>query len=66
MDNRLKVLIALLVFLVMPVLLAYTVAKLFVEGKGEILLIIFIVLIALSVISSIYRFVKYNNRDKEE
>lgn len=66
MDNRLKVLIALLVFLVMPVLSAYVVAKLFVEGKGGILAIIFIALIVLSVFLSIHRFVKYNKRDKEE
>ena len=66
MNNKLKILIALLVFLVMPVLSAYIVAKLFVEGKGEILAIIFIALIVLSVFLSIRRFVKYNKRDKEE
>ena len=66
MNNKLKILIALLVFLVMPVLSAYIVAKLFLEGKGGILAIIFIALIVLSVFLSIRRFVKYNKRDKEE
>lgn len=66
MNNKLKILIALLVFLVMPVVSAYVVAKLFVEGKGGILAIIFIALIVLSVFLSIHRFVKYNKRDKEE
>lgn len=66
MDNRLKVLITILVLFVMPVLSAYVVAKLFVEGKGGILAIIFIALIVISVFLSIHRFVKYNKRDKEE
>lgn len=66
MDNRLKVLITILVLFVMPVVSAYVVAKLFVEGKGGILAIIFIALIVLSVFLSIHRFVKYNKQDKEE
>lgn len=66
MDNRLKVLITILVLFVMPVVSAYVVAKLFVEGKGGILAIIFIALIVLSVFLSIRRFVKYNKGDKEE
>jgi len=66
MDNRLKVLITILVLVVMPVVSAYVVAKLFIQGKGGILVIIFIGLIVLSVILSIYRLVKYNKRDKED
>ena len=66
MDNRLKVLITILVLFVMPVVSAYVVAKLFIQGKGGILVIIFIGLIVLSVILSIHRFVKYNKRDKED
>lgn len=66
MDNRLKVLITILVLFVMPVLSAYIVVKLFIQGKGGILVIIFIGLIVLSVILSIYRLVKYNKRDKED
>ena len=66
MNEKLKIIICLLVFLVMPVVSAYVVAKLFIQGKGGILAIIFIGLIVLSVILSIYRLVKYNKRDKED
>lgn len=66
MNNKLKILIALLVFLVMPVLSAYIVAKLFVEGKGGILAIIFIVLIVLSIILSIHRLIKSRKKDGDE
>lgn len=66
MNEKLKIIIGLLVFFVMPVLSAYIVVKLFIQGKGGILVIIFIGLIVLSVILSIYRLVKYNKRDKED
>jgi len=66
MNEKLKIIIGLLVFFVMPVLSAYIVVKLFLGGKGGILVIIFIGLIVLSVILSIYRLVKYNKRDKED
>ena len=60
MNNKLKILIALLVFLVMPVLMAYVVASLFVHNKGTILAIIFFSLIALEIAAAIYKIIKYN------
>ncbi|MBO5530443.1 MAG: hypothetical protein J5970_03500 [Bacilli bacterium] len=66
MNEKLKIIIGLLVFFVMPVLSAYIVVRLLLGGKGGILVIIFIGLIVLSVILSIYRIVKYNKRDKED
>lgn len=66
MNNRLKVLITILVLVVMPVVSAYVVAKLFLEGKGGILVIIFIVLIVLSIILSIHRLIKSRKKDGDE
>ena len=66
MDNRLKVLITILVLFVMPVVSAYVVVKLFLGGKGGILLTIFLVLIALSIILSIHRLIKSRKKDEDE
>lgn len=60
MDNRLKIVIGLIIFLVMPVLMAYVVASLFVHNKGTILAIIFFSLIALEIAAVIYKIIKYN------
>lgn len=65
MNNRvLRVLIVILVLVVMPVLSAYIIAKLFVEHKETPLIIIFISLIVLSVALSVIKFIKYN-KNKE-
>ena len=66
MDNRLKVLITILVLFVMPVVSAYVVVKLYLGGQGGILLTIFLVLIALSIILSIHRFIKSRKKDEDE
>lgn len=66
MKNIFKVLLTLLILVVMPVLSAYIVAKLFLEGKGGILVIIFIVLIVLSIILSIHRLIKSRKKDGDE
>ena len=66
MNEKLKIIIGLLVFLVMPVVSAYVVVKLFIQGKGGILLTIFLVLIALSIILSIRRLIKSRKKDGDE
>lgn len=58
MNNGLKIIISILLLIVMPVLSAYIIVKLFVNGKGTILAIIFFSLIVLGVIAEIIRFVR--------
>lgn len=64
MNRALKILLTILILVVMPTLCAYIVVKLFVSGKGTILAIVFLILIALTVSASIFRLVKYN-KNKE-
>ena len=64
MDKTLKILLTILILLVMPVLGAYIVVKLFVNGKGTILTIVFVSLIALEVFIAIFRLVKYKKNKK--
>ena len=64
MNKPLKILLTILILFVMPVLLAYVVVKLFVNGKGTILAIVFVSLIALEVFMAIFRLVKYNKNKK--
>ena len=64
MNKLLKILLTILILFVMPVLVAYAVVKLFVTGKGTILAIVFLGLIALEVFIAIFRLVKYNKNKK--
>lgn len=64
MNNILKIIIVLIVFLIMPVVLAYIIVKLFLNGQGTILGIIFIVLIVLEIIAAIFKCIKYNKEKK--
>ena len=65
MNNKIKIIIALIVYLTLPVVMAYIVAKLFVEGKGMILAIIFFSIIALELIFAalkVRNYIKYNKK----
>ncbi len=66
MKNIFKVLLALLILVVMPILLGIIVVGAFRYNNSVLLIILFFSLIALSVTLSVIRFVKYNKRDKEE
>ena len=59
MNKALKILLTILILFVIPVLMAYTVVKLYVNGKGTILAIVFVSLIVLEVFLAIFRLVKY-------
>ena len=66
MKNIFKVLLALLILVVMPILLGIIVVGAFRYNNSVLLIILFFSLITLSVTLSVIRFVKYNKRDKEE
>ena len=66
MNEKLKILICLLVFLVMPVLLGVIVAKAFANHNGTLLAILFFALIALELVAAVYKVIKYNNRKKDD
>ena len=59
MGDNLKIIIGLLIYLIMPVILALIVVKLFLNGKGTVLFIILIALIILEIIAAIFKLVKY-------
>ena len=67
MDNKvLRILLVILVLFILPVVSAFIIAKLFVEGKGTLFMIIFISLIVLSIALSVYKVVRYyKNKDEE-
>lgn len=58
MDSRLKVLLVILLYLVMPVLMGYIIVKLFVSNKGTILAIAFIILVIIGITVPIIRLIK--------
>lgn len=64
MNSKLKIIIGLIIYLIMPVLMAYTVAKLFVNYEGTKLFIIFISLIVLEILAVIIKIIKYKNDKK--
>ena len=66
MKNIFKVLLALLILVVMPILVGIIVVGAFRYNNSVLLIILFFSLIALSVTLSVIRFIKYNKRDKEE
>lgn len=60
MKNILKTIIGLIIFyLIIPILLGVIIVKSFKDNNGTLLVIIFVSLIVLSIVLSIYRFVKY-------
>ncbi len=60
MNDKLRIIIGLILYLAMPVLMAYIIAKLFMKNEGKILFIIFITLIILEIIAVIIKVVRYN------
>ena len=59
MNNKLKIIIGLIIYLFMPVLFAYIVAKAIANHDGKTLLTIFVTLIVLEIISVVIKVVKY-------
>lgn len=67
MNEKLKILIGLLVFLVMPVVMGVIVVGAFRYNKVTLLAILFFALVGLSLTLSIIKFVKnYKNKDEDE
>lgn len=64
MNRKTAFIIALLFYLIMPVLVGYVIAKLFVNHNGKALTIIFVVLIILEILAVIYKIIKYKNSKK--
>ena len=64
MNKKITILILLLLYVVMPVLMGYIIAKSFVDHNGPVLLIIFITLIVSELVVTILRVIKCK-RDRE-
>ena len=59
MNNKLKTLIGLILYLTIPILMAYVVAKAVADHNGKVLLIIFITLIVLEIIVIINKIINF-------
>ena len=66
MNNKLKIFVGLILLVTMPVLMAYVVAKAFMNYNGKLLGIIFFSLIALELISVVIKIIKYNKSKKDD
>ena len=66
MNNKLKILIALLVFLVMPVVMGVIVAKAFATHNGTLVAIIFFTLIALELVAVVMKIIKYKKSKEDD
>ena len=66
MDNRLKVLITILVLFVMPVVMGVIVAKAFATHNGTLVAIIFFTLIALELVAVVMKIIKYKKSKEED
>jgi len=62
MNNKLKTIIGLILYLTLPVLLAYIVAKAVADHNGKVLLIIFITLIVLEIIVVINKIISFKKK----
>ena len=62
MDNKLKTIIGLIIYITFPILLGIVVAKAFMHHNGTLLSIIFFSLIALELVLAVIKFIKYNKR----
>lgn len=66
MNEKLKILIGLLVFLVMPVVMGVILAKAIANHNGILLLIIFFTLLALELFVVVFKIVKYKKSKEED
>lgn len=66
MKNIYKVLMAILILVIMPVVMGVIVIKLFLSGNGTILTILFIGLVVLGILASINRVIAWNKSKKEQ
>ena len=64
MNKVLKIMLVLLICLVMPVVMGVVVIKLFLNGNGTILTILFIGLVVLGILASINRVIAWNKSKK--
>ena len=64
MKNIYKVLMAILLLVIMPVVVGVIVVKLFLSGNGTILTILFIGLVILGILASINRVIAWNKSKK--
>lgn len=66
MKNIYKILMAILILVIMPVVVGVVVIKLFVGGHGVILAIGFFILVILGILASVNRVIAYNKSKKAE
>ena len=66
MKNIYKILMAILILVIMPVVMGVIVVKLFLGGNGTILTILFIGLVVLGILASVNRFIAWNKSKKEQ
>ena len=66
MNDKLKIIIGVIVLLIMPVLMGVIVAKAIADHNGILLAIIFFSLIALELIAVIIKIIKYNKKKNED
>lgn len=59
MNNKLKTLIGLILYLTIPVLMAYVVAKAVADHNGKLLLTFFIILLVLEIIVVINKIISF-------
>ena len=64
MKNIYKVLMAILILVIMPVVMGVIVIKLFLSGNGTILTILFIGLVVSGILASINRVIAWNKSKK--
>ena len=62
MNNKLKTIIGLILYLTIPILMAYVVAKAVADYNGKTLLIIFITLIVLEIIVVINKIISFKKK----
>ena len=64
MKNIYKVLMTILLLVIMPVVMGVIVIKLFLNGNGTILTILFIGLVVLGILASVNRLIAWNKSKK--
>lgn len=65
MNNKIKIIIGILLYLTMPILMAYIIVSLYVKNEGTILAIIFFSIVALGIAASVNKFIKCTKNDKK-
>lgn len=65
-NNKLKTIIGLIIYITLPIILGLIVVKAFKDYNGALLIIVFGSLVLLSVTLSIVRLIRYNKHKKDK